>query len=84
MSDTSRRRFIGAAGAGVAAVGVTALGAGAASAAQTRLHGRSAKEPLVAHVGDITSDEVSLMVGDREVVVHDRDLVTRLLNAAGE
>jgi len=23
------------------------------------------------------------MLGDREVVVHDRDLVTRILNAAG-
>ena len=84
MSDTSRRRFIGVAGAGAAAVGATALVSGAASAAQTRLSGKGAKAPLVAHVSDITSDEVSLMVGEREVVVHDRDLVHRLLNAAGE
>ena len=28
-------------------------------------------------------DVLRLMVGQREVVVHDRDLVTRILNAAG-
>ncbi len=84
MRDTSRRKFIGVAGAGVAAAGATALGSGAAWAAPARLHGQSAQEPLVAHVADITSDEVSLMVGEREVIVRDRDLVTRLLNAAGE
>ena len=27
--------------------------------------------------------ELRLMVGEREVVVHDKDLVTRILNAAG-
>ena len=43
----------------------------------------SAQEPVVAYVGDHGSDELHLMVGEREVVVHDRDLVTRILNAAG-
>ena len=28
-------------------------------------------------------ERLRLMVGEREVVVHDRDLVTRILNAAG-
>lgn len=84
MNDTSRRRFIGVAGAGAAAVGATALVPGAASAAQTRLRGRSSKAPLVAYVEWAHSDEVTFMVDEREVVVHDRDLVHRLLNAAGE
>jgi hypothetical protein len=83
MSDTSRRRFIGVAGAGAAATGATALVPGAASAAQTRLHGSSAQAPVVAYVPDVHTDEVVLMVDDGEVVVHDRDLVHRLLNAAG-
>jgi hypothetical protein len=84
MSETSRRRFIGVAGAGAAATGATVLIPGAASAAQTRLHGGSAKSAVVAYVEDIHSDAVVLMVDEREVVVHDRDLVHRLLNAAGE
>lgn len=83
MSETSRRRFIGVAGAGAAAAGATALVPGAANAAETRLHGKSAASTVVALV-DPKSDQVTLMVGEREVVVHDRDLVHRLLNAAGE
>lgn len=83
MSDTSRRRFIGVAGAGAAAVGATALVPAAANAAETRLHGRSAKSTVVALV-DPDSDELTLMVGEREVVVRNKDLVHRLLNAAGE
>jgi len=83
MSDTSRRRFIGVAGAGAAAAGATALVPGVASAAETRLHDGSATSTVVALV-DPDSDAITLMVGEREVVVHDRDLVHRLLNAAGE
>ena len=37
----------------------------------------------MAYVQDHRSSEVRLMVGEREIVVHDRDLVTRILNAAG-
>ncbi len=37
----------------------------------------------MAYVEDHRSGKLRLMVGEREVVVHDRDLVTRILNAAG-
>jgi hypothetical protein len=37
----------------------------------------------VAYVKDHSSSELRLMVGEREIVVHDRDLVNRILNAAG-
>jgi hypothetical protein len=79
MSDTSRRKFLAAAGAGAAAgtVGLTASGAHAARRPD------SAKEAVVAFVENHRSSEVHLMVGEREVVVQDRDLVVRLLNAAG-
>jgi outer membrane receptor protein involved in Fe transport len=83
MSETSRRRFIGVAGAGAAVAGATALVPGAATAAQTRLREKGARSPVVAYVSDIDSDEVTLMVEEREVVLHDRDLVIRLRNAAG-
>ena len=43
----------------------------------------SAQESVVAYIKDHRSGTVSLMVGEREVVVHDRDLANRILNAAG-
>ena len=86
MSETSRRKFLAAAGVGTAA-GTIALAtagvAGAAAAADTQRRSGSASEPVLAVVPDHRSSELRLLVGEREVVVHDRDLVTRILNAAG-
>ncbi|MGC4112858.1 MAG: hypothetical protein QM747_21050 [Nocardioides sp.] len=85
MTDTSRRKLLAAGGAGVAAgaVGLTITSGQAAQAAEAQRSGSSARESVVAYVHDHTSSEVRLMVGEREVVVHDRDLATRILNAAG-
>jgi hypothetical protein len=81
MSDTSRRKFLAAAGAGTAATAV-ALSGGTASAMTAR--GRdAATEPVVAYVQDPRAGVLRLMVGEREVIVEDRDLVARILNAAG-
>jgi nitrous oxide reductase len=80
MSETSRRKFLAAAGVGAAA-GTVALATGGAAAGATKKSG-AACEPVLAVV-DHRSSEVRLLVGEREVVVHDRDLVTRILNAAG-
>jgi hypothetical protein len=82
MSETSRRNLLAAGGAGVAA-GAVSLTISPAQAAQARRSGSSARESVVAYVRDHTSSEVRLLVGEREVVVHDRDLATRILNAAG-
>ena len=83
MSDTSRRKFLAAAGIGAAGtVGLTAHSASAATAEATR-QGDSARQPVVAYIEHHFSDRIHLMVGEREVVVHDRDLATRILNAAG-
>jgi hypothetical protein len=82
MTETSRRKLIVAAGAG-AAVGSVALTGGRASAAGVPRRPGSATEPVVAFVRHYKSSELRLMVGEREVVVHDRDLVNRILNAAG-
>lgn len=82
MSETDRRKFLTVAGAGaVAAVGLSA--APAAAAAATRRTRGSATEPVVAHIANHDSSELRLLVGESEVVVQDRDLVTRILNAAG-
>ena len=81
MSETDRRKFLAVAG-GSAAAGVVGLTAGPAAAASTR-NANSAKETVVAYVEDHRSSRLRLMLGEREVIVHDRDLVVRILNAAG-
>ena len=85
MSDTTRRKLLAAGGAGVAAsaVAMTVSPAEASEAGEARRTSSSARESVVAYVQDHRSSEVRLMVGEREVVVHDRDLATRILNAAG-
>jgi hypothetical protein len=86
MSDTSRRKFLAAAGVGAAGtVGLTGVSgsADAAAPADATRGKNSAKQPVVAYVEHHFSDRVHLMVGDREIVVHDRDLAARILNAAG-
>jgi len=82
MTETSRRKLLAGASAGVA-VGTVGLTMGPAQAAEARPSAGSAREPVVAYVEDHRSGRLRLMVGEREVVVHDRDLVTRILNAAG-
>jgi hypothetical protein len=83
MSDTSRRKFLAAAGIGAAGtVGLTG-GVAPAEAAVANRNSTSAREPVVAYVEHHFSDRVHLLVGEREIVVHDRDLAARILNAAG-
>ena len=80
MSDTSRRKFLAAAGAGTAATAVVGL-SGAAAQAVTRRKD-AATEPVVAYVQNPRAGVLHLMVGEREVIVEDHELVTRILNAA--
>ena len=82
MSETSRRKFLAATGVGATA-GAIALTSSVAGAAEARRTKDSAQEAVLAVVSDHRSGELHLLVGEREVVVHDRDLVTRILNAAG-
>ncbi|HEX5535039.1 MAG TPA: twin-arginine translocation signal domain-containing protein [Actinomycetales bacterium] len=83
MNDTSRRRFLGVAAAGAAVAGATAVIPRATLAGETPRRARSTTESVVAYVSDARGSELTLLVGEQEVVVHDRDLVYRLLNAAG-
>ena len=82
MSETNRRKFLAAAGAGAAA-GLVGISAGPAFAGGTTRGKNAANETVVAVVEDPHGSEVTLLVAEREVVVHDRDLVNRILNAAG-
>ena len=92
MSESTRRGFLKVAGAGAAAgAAAVAVGAvaksghkgveGTGTAASVPAH---ASGPLVAYVRDVRGAEVSVMVGETEVVVHDADLVARLTSVRGK
>ncbi len=83
MSETNRRKFLAVAGAGAAAGTVGLTGVASAASGETRRKPGSAQETVVAYVKDHRSSTLRLMVGEREIVVRDRDLVNRILNAAG-
>ena len=89
----TRRTFLSRSSIGVAIAGGLALGpmllnvfkTQSASAAKTMPVGLMAAgptEPLVAHVRDITSGEISLLVGTNQGVIRDMDLAARLYAAA--
>ena len=88
MNNLSRRRFLTHSSLGVAFVGAVAAVPGLSAvlklpAPATPIGSQPALAgPLVAHVRDLASGEVSIMVGTREVIERDRDLATRLYAAA--
>jgi len=87
MNDLSRRRFLGSS-FGVAVVGAIAVVPGLASALKLTAAGpadltqANLAGPLVAHVRDLSSGEISLLVGTEHVIEKDRDLAARLYAAA--
>jgi hypothetical protein len=86
MPDSTRRGFIIMAGAGAAAVGAVAAASDAsASPALARTPDVSAatgEGSLIAYVRDVRKGEVSVLVGEREVVIQDHALVAKLARAA--
>jgi len=89
MAKLTRRGFIGRTSAGAVALGALAA-PGLVAAAQaagpvgthTPAQAGELHEPLMAHVRNVAIGEVVLLVGTREVVVHDHELVRRLVKAA--
>lgn len=92
MDKLSRRDFLQKSSIGVVA-GATMIGALASevqpAAATTRVarsvagsDAAASSDPVVAYVRDGRRGEVAIMVGDREVVRRDPELVRRLLHAA--
>ena len=73
------------AGTGVAAAGVAAAlpsaraaTEGATGQANEKVTGVDVDGPVIAHVRDVATGEVAILHGEREVVVHDHELVARL------
>jgi hypothetical protein len=86
--NVSRRAFLSRASLGVVIAGAAAAvpGLGAVvrlpAAPATTPDLPLVAEPLVAHVRDLASGEVSLMVGTNHVVLRDANLAARLYGAA--
>lgn len=78
MNESSRRGFLAVTGAGVAAVAVAPAALAAGSASTEPSH----QGPVVAYVKDAAEGVVAVMVGEREVVVTDRELVARITRHA--
>ena len=93
MAKLTRRGFIGQTTASVATIGVLAAVptlvaapemtnvVASDSAAAAELSTTTFSEVLVAHVSDLASGEVTIMSGTKEIILHDTDLVMRLLKA---
>ncbi len=87
MSDINRRSFLkSAAGVTAGVVGVGAMGAGslpalAKTAEAADLGGEQSAEHIVAYVRPGARHEVTVLVGEREIVTRDPELARRLRRA---
>ena len=90
--SSSRRTFLALAGAGAAGVGLSsAIGLAGAESVGLAAPPREADLPpvpgalsgsLVAYIDDVHGDQLSLMIGENQVIVTDSALVARLAVAA--
>jgi hypothetical protein len=88
MAKLTRRDLIKQTSAGAAALGALAALpglAGAQGVPEAHAAGLAVADrtgPLVAYLRDMAKGEIGLLVGTREIIVRDRELVERLLKAA--
>jgi hypothetical protein len=87
MVKLTRRGLLKQATVGVAVTGVLMGGSQLATVAVVpheaeNLSTTTFAGPLVAHVRDFTTGEVAVLVGTREIIYRDPELVVRLVNAA--
>jgi hypothetical protein len=85
MPAPTRRNFLIATGAGAAVAGMSATvpaTAGARTPDPTSAALPHDATDLMAHVADPSTGTLTVYVGEREVLVHDRELVARLARAA--
>jgi hypothetical protein len=87
MAEHSRRSFLVGAGAGAVAVTAVAVAPSAMAATKTSVptdapEADASTGTLVAYVKDAASGEITVMSGDREIVVKDRKLAQKLARLA--
>jgi hypothetical protein len=86
--NVSRRIFLSRSSIGIALAGAIALVPGLSAIFKLPAHPvafgpqLATAEPLVAHVRDLTSGEISLMFGTTQVIRRDVELAARLYAAA--
>jgi hypothetical protein len=90
MAKLARRGFLKQTTVGVATLGVLAgvgvpglavVSSDAPEIAETEMPAMAIAEPLIAHVRDFASGEISLMYGTQEIIYKDPEFVMRLLKA---
>ena len=89
MAKLTRRGFFKQTSVGAATIGVlaaapvlaTAAGDAPGAAATEELSAAALPEALVAHVRDLATGEIGLLVGEQEIIYRDPNLVARLLQA---
>jgi len=92
MSEISRRGFLKASGGGLVTAGVIAAApisaikiASAATSTPNQansaneVHAVATTQTVVVHIPNPRSGELRFMVGEREIIRHDRSLVARLI-----
>jgi hypothetical protein len=84
MKDASRRGFLVMTGAGAAAVATAGVVVLTEKNQDEGAVTHSGSGPMVAWIGDVSKPEITIMVGEREVVVNDADLVAKLVRATGQ
>lgn len=88
MSKLTRKGFLGKTSMGAAAIGALVSVPGLAHVTEAdaapafKLSRDDLASPLVAHVRDLKTGEIAVMVGTREIVYRDPQFVRRLLKAA--
>jgi hypothetical protein len=90
MAKLTRGSFLKQASAGAATIGAFAALPGITTGAHAAPKSLTAAElstaskhgPLVARVKDISGGEISLLVGTREITLHNPELVRQLVRAA--
>ena len=88
MTDLNRRSFLKQTSVGAATLGWLSSLPAFAVISQSP-HGSmpeapatGCSEPMIAHVSDVATGEVALLVGAREIIFRDPQLVSRLIEAA--
>lgn len=88
MTDLNRRSFLKQTSVSVATVGLLSSLPAFAVISESP-HGSKPEapatgfaEPMIAHVSDAATGEVALLVGAREIIFRDPQLVSRLIEAA--
>ena len=85
MAKLTRRGFMRQASVSAASAGVLAtvpsLGITHAAASESALELSAHDGPLAAHVRNVATGEIAIYVGTRQIIIHDREIVARLIKA---